>query len=111
MHLYERRTGFRWMGLVIMVVVFLCAVLLFAQLLGRTGQTASREETALLEKAIRNAAVTCYAIDGVYPASLDEIRRDYGVIIDEERFIVRYSVFASNIIPQVSVIDKGGDAA
>lgn len=110
MHLYDKRPGFPWKGLVITVVVFAVLIALFSLLLGRTGQTADREETALLEKAIRNAAVTSYATGGVYPASLDEIKDNYGVIVDEDRFIVRYDVFASNIMPQISVVFKGESA-
>ncbi len=110
MHLYEKRPGFPLKGLAISVAAFLCVVILFSLLLGRIGQSATREQEALLEKAILNAAVTGYAINGVYPASLDEIQDDYGIIVDKDRFIVHYDVFASNLMPQVSVIFKGEGA-
>lgn len=57
-----------------------------------------------LKNAIDNAVVTCYSIEGRYPESLEYIVDNYGVIIDEEKFIVDYSVFASNVKPQVTVI-------
>lgn len=110
MHLYERKPLFPVKGIVVTVLVFIAVIVLFSSLLGNTGETADREQTALLENAIRNAAVTSYAIEGHYPATIAEIVEDYGVIIDESRFIVRYDVFASNIMPTISVVFKGENA-
>lgn len=110
MHLYEKRPVYRWKGVVITVVVFFLLIALITALLGRTEQSADREQTDLLETAIRNAAVTHYAIEGQYPATLDEIVDTYGVIIDENRFLVRYDIFASNIMPTISVVFKGAYA-
>lgn len=107
MHLFEKRPVFPWKGIVVTIVVFLAVILLFSSLLGRTGSTADREQLVLLENAIRNAAVTNYAVDGVYPATLEQIQKDYGVIVDESRFIVRYDIFAPNIMPNISVVFKG----
>lgn len=110
MHLYEKRPVFRWKGIIITVAVFLLVIVLVTALLGRTEQTADREQTALLETAIRNAAVSHYAVEGQYPATLQQIVDEYGVIIDEDRFLVRYDVFASNIMPTISVVFKGAYA-
>jgi len=106
-HLYEKRSGFRWKGLAVTVVVFVAVILLFSSLMGRTEETANREQTSLLEAAIRNAAVTSYATEGKYPATLEEIVQTYGVVIDHDRFYVRYDVFGTNIMPDIYVIVKG----
>ena len=111
MHLYEKRSGFRWKGLVITVVAFAAVILLFSSLMGQTGETANREQTTLLETAIRNAAVTSYATEGKYPATLEEIVRTYGVVIDHDRFYVRYEIFGTNIMPDIYVIVKGESEA
>ena len=111
MHLYEKRPGIAWKGLIITVVVFLGLVVLFSSLLSGAGKSADHKQLTLLENAIRNAAVTSYAIDGHYPASLDDIVAEYGVIIDDSRFIVRYNVFAANVMPEISVIVKGENAS
>lgn len=107
MHLYERKPLLPAKGIVVTVLVFIAVIVLFTSLLGNTGETADREQAALLENAIRSAAVTSYAIEGHYPATVDEIVEHYGVIIDEERFIVRYDIFAPNVMPTISVIFKG----
>lgn len=110
MHLYEKRPVFKWKGIIVTVLVFVAVIGLLYGLLGRTSTSADREQTALLENAIRNAAVTHYAVEGRYPASLEQVVDEYGVIVDEDRFLVRYNVFASNIMPEISVVFKGESA-
>lgn len=110
MHLFEKRPVFPWKGIVITIIVFLAILVLFSGLLGRTSSSADREQADLLETAIRNAAVTSYAIEGNYPATIQKIVSDYGVIIDQDRFIVRYDVFAPNVMPDISVVFKGESA-
>lgn len=110
MHLFEKRPVFPWKGIIISAVVFLAVLALFSSMLGRTSATADREQAVLLETAIRNAAVTSYAIEGNYPATLAQIVDEYGVIIDEGRFLVRYDVFAPNVMPDISVVFKGESA-
>lgn len=111
MHLYEKRAVFRWRSLIISIVVFLALLVLFSFLAGRTSGSADREQAQILEDAIRNAAVTNYAVEGAYPATLAEIVDNYGVIVDENRFIVRYNIFAPNIMPDVTVVFKGDNAS
>lgn len=107
MHLYEKQPVFRWKGIIITAVIFLLLIVLFSMMITRTSATADREQAEHLQQAIRNAAVTHYAVEGKYPASLEEIVDLYGVIIDNEQFIVRYNIFASNIMPGITVLNKG----
>ena len=68
---------------------------------------ADAQQAQVQEEAIRKAAVTCYAIEGRYPESLKYVRDNYGVIVNEEDFNINYEVFASNIMPSISVKVKG----
>ena len=58
------------------------------------------------EESIRRAAVTCYAVEGIYPPDLDYLRRHYGLQVDEKHYDVFYEVFASNIMPDITVVEK-----
>ena len=64
------------------------------------------EEREQLERAIRRAAVACYAAEGFYPPDLDYIVQNYGVQIRKDVFIVDYDVFAENIMPGIKVMEK-----
>ena len=59
-----------------------------------------------LENAVRRAAVSCFAEEGVYPPSVDYIVDNYGLIIDEDRYTVHYNSFADNIMPDITVTER-----
>lgn len=106
MHLYERKDRGKTKGYISFVIfVAIIAILFFAVFsLSDISQTS---DTELLYKAINRAVVSCYAIEGRYPESLDYLIEKYGVIINDDRYLVHYEVFASNVKPSVRIIIKG----
>jgi len=62
------------------------------------------EGARFLEEAIIRAAVHCYAIEGRYPESLAYITENYGIHVDRRKYFVFYNVFASNILPSITVV-------
>lgn len=59
-----------------------------------------------LETALRRAAVACYAAEGVYPPNLDALTAHSGVQIDEAHYAVFYEIFADNLMPDITVLEK-----
>lgn len=59
-----------------------------------------------LETALRRAAVACYAAEGVYPPDLDALTAHSGVQIDEAHYAVFYEIFADNLMPDITVLEK-----
>lgn len=68
------------------------------------GRTDGRQ-TQVLEDALRRASIQCYAIEGRYPPSVQYLEDHYGVLVDHERYAVFYDGFASNLMPDITVID------
>jgi len=66
-----------------------------------------REGLRMAEQAVRQAAVSCYALEGAYPASYEDLKERTGLAVDEEKYTVFYSIFASNIMPDITVLEKG----
>lgn len=64
------------------------------------------EEKRIADESLRRAAVTCYALEGRYPESYEYIKENYGVRIDERRFTVVYEIFAQNIMPRITLIER-----
>ena len=62
------------------------------------------EELRILEDAIRRASVQCYAIEGRYPPSVEYLEEHYGIVVDTDRYAVFYDGFASNLMPDITVI-------
>lgn len=59
-----------------------------------------------LEQALKRCAVTCYATEGIYPPDVEYMKEHYGIQIDEERYLVRYEIFAENLMPDITVVEK-----
>ena len=106
MHLYERERG-QNKGLFFAVVVFALLVGFFLISLLTTTQRNDAHEREMMSDALRRAIVTCYAVEGKYPPNLDYIYENYGVRIDESRYVVFYDVIAANVMPSVDVIPIG----
>lgn len=109
MHLYERERG-QNKGLFLAVIVFVLLVGLFLLSLLTATQRNEANEREMMSDALRRAIVTCYSVEGKYPPSLDYIYENYGVRIDESRYVVFYDVIAANVMPSVDVISIGGGA-
>lgn len=86
------------------LVVFGAVVGLFLR--GTLGFVTRAEEegATALQKAVTRASVQCYAIEGRYPPSVQYLVDNYGIQIDEERYAVFYSGFASNVMPDITVV-------
>ncbi len=49
----------------------------------------------------------CYAVEGTYPSSLEYLKENYGLTYDETVFFVDYQTIGSNILPDVTIIERG----
>ena len=92
----------------LVISLLLFAAILAACVVGLRGAERDREARAAstLADNLRRAAVTCYAIEGCYPATLDYLTSNYGVHVDGGRYSVEYEIFASNIMPDITVIER-----
>lgn len=92
------RTG-AWL---LLPVILLC----FSLAVTRLERDAVAEGRQLLEDAVRRSAVACYASEGFYPADIGYLQRHYGLQYDESRYVVHYEMFASNLMPDITVLEK-----
>jgi hypothetical protein len=77
--------------------------------LSNTSETVCDEGVRVAEEAIMRGVVSCYAVEGAYPESYEYLCENYGVAVNEDKYTVHYNAFASNILPEVTVIAKGGN--
>lgn len=103
----KERSAPWWRNLLIYAAVF--AGFMAAFFAGtRSVSSGNREEQrALAERAVRRAVVSCYAIEGFYPPDIEYLREHYGLSVDE-KYVIHYEAFASNVFPIIEVMDMGG---
>ena len=87
-------------------VVVVIVLLFFLAALNNLRAGSGDEGKKQLEQALKRSAVACYASEGIYPPDLDYMKEHYGIQVDEGRYIVIYEVFAQNLMPEITVLEK-----
>lgn len=92
----------------ILVVGFTLTLLIFSIPLFSEIQRMNTEyQIEQVESAIQRSLNICYAQEGFYPANIEYLIENYGLIIDDRLYFISYKSFASNIRPDVNVFRKG----
>jgi len=87
----------------LLFTVVVMAMIMFG--LRQTEESSRSEGLRILEDSIRRAVVIAYAVEGRYPESIEYIEENYGIRIDWSKYYVHYSIFASNLLPDITVIE------
>lgn len=89
--------------LILVLAVFLAgAGILGSKFSGDIGEQAAGS----VKKAVVDSAIQCCAIEGFYPPDIKYLEDNYGLLIDHGKYIVTYDMFASNILPDITIITK-----
>lgn len=64
------------------------------------------KELEEIKNTIENGVTICYAIEGVYPESMQYLTENYGVVVDSSKYIVHYESVAANIRPTITIIER-----
>ncbi len=88
------------------VITFIVILALFLYGISAISGTAAGEEKRNLENALERDIVHCYAVEGVYPPTLDYIEQNYGLTYDTDQFMIDYQVIGSNLMPHFTVIER-----
>ena len=94
-------------AIVLLMVLLLGGVWL---LVSRLGTSSGNAQTQFVTDAVHNAALTCYAVEGAYPEDLQYLRENYGLAYDRTRYYVTYDAFASNLMPEIFVVEVEASA-
>ena len=87
-------------------VIAMGVLLIFLSALSNLSDDHALEDKQQLEKALTRAAVTCYASEGIYPPDLNYLEEHYGIRINEKLYTVKYEFIASNLMPDITILEK-----
>lgn len=93
-------------NLMISAAVFCIVLAVFILGISRVSKQTDAQAMQTLEQALNRGIIHCYTIEGSYPENLQYLKDHYGLTYDEERFFVDYQVLGSNIIPEITIIDR-----
>lgn len=87
------------LAVVVIVAIFLLAV-------SNLDEGKALEDKKQLEDTLQKAVVACYSIEGAYPPSIEYLVETYGIHYNEEKYIIKYEYYGSNLIPDITVLDR-----
>ena len=64
------------------------------------------EGASAIKDAVRRTALQCYAVEGIYPPTLEYMQDNYGLEVNTRDYYIRYDIFASNVAPEITVTGK-----
>ncbi|MBR1735390.1 MAG: hypothetical protein IJ736_00030 [Firmicutes bacterium] len=95
-------------GSIVAIGIFIIGAVYFGHTFMSMERNIAYDSADAVKSSIDNALMSCYAIEGSYPSSIDYLEKNYGVIIDKDKYSVEYAVQGSNIKPVVIVRTAGG---
>lgn len=101
---YGSRTA--WVSVVLGLVLFAAVAVWMVRGVGEAARVSDQEGLRMAEQAVRQAAVSCYALEGAYPANYEDLKQRSGIAVDEEKYVVFYEIFADNIMPDITVLER-----
>lgn len=67
------------------------------------------KSTKSIEAAVKKMALECYALEGSFPPSVDYLKENYGMIVNDDAYFYHYQANGSNMPPDIRVIKKWKD--
>ena len=89
------------------ILVFVALIIIFVALVNNITGRGNRREMDIVKDAVKNATLTCYAVEGMYPDDLNYLIEHYNLSYNKDRYIVYYEPLASNVIPSIKVVERG----
>ena len=90
------------------ILIFVALIAAFVLLINNITNKNNGRELEIVRDAVKNAALTCYEVEGMYPDDLEYLREHYNLSYNEERYHVFYEPLASNLMPSIKVAERGG---
>jgi hypothetical protein len=88
----------------VFLIVFAAVLSFVLTGLQETSRASDSEGLRIAESSIQRAVINCYASEGKYPPDFEYLKKNYGISIDESKYIVHYNIFANNIMPDIVVL-------
>lgn len=89
-------------GAIIAVIVIALAAAAVVGFGSVSSGTSLRSVTAA-EDAARRSAALCYAVEGRYPESIEYLAQNYGLYMNNEKYVYHYRFLGDNLMPEIAV--------
>ena len=102
-------SGFTLVEMVMVAAIICIVFIMLMPPVLENMQKRKQEELRITQENIDRAVRQCYALEGVYPQSLEYLRVNYGIEIRENKYIYKYSVFSAGMEYSLEILLKDGN--
>lgn len=89
------------------MTLFLIAVIVWFSLgFNDVGKANKAQQLSETRASVLKSVVLCYSVEGQFPPDIDYLKKNYGLFLNDDKYIVSYEVFAPNIMPDISVFER-----
>lgn len=100
----KRRSGY--LEIVLVVIFFAVIIIWFSVGFANISSSTSKENLNEATQSVKKAVTLCYSIEGSFPPNIQYLKDNYNLVINEDKYIVHYNVFASNVMPEVVLFSR-----
>lgn len=97
----------KWVQPFLMMIIIIIIVVASVISMNNFWENSSGAQPGRIKEAIEQACIQCYALEGSYPPDLKYLSKHYGLLLNEEKYFYHYEIFASNVMPNVEVYERG----
>ncbi len=101
--IYQKRKKLNLFEAISMVLFFILILVCFSFAFGDVKSTNNEEQLSQTKASIQKSVVLCYSTEGQFPPDIQYLKDNYGLIINDDKYLVHYDIFASNIMPDIKV--------
>lgn len=88
------------------ILCFLGILGLFTIGFQSTSASSDIQEQQRIADTIERLTLKCYSIEGQYPKNLEYLKRNYGLLLNEEIYRITYHYEGANLAPHIDVYKK-----
>lgn len=89
------------------LLIFFIFVAIFWNGFSNMETNQDQEDIQRVQESIKKGVLECYAVEGKYPESLSYLEKNYGVYVNEERYLIHYNYQGANLYPDYTIYVKG----
>lgn len=91
---------------IIIIIVIIVIFGISFQSIDKVSKTNQEDRSEAIEQVILKASLQCYALEGSYPSTIEYLKENYGIILDEDQYYYFYDIKGANIAPNIRVIKR-----
>lgn len=91
---------------IIMILFFVAIIISFSFGFSGVKSTTHQEQINEATNSVKKAVILCYSIEGEFPPDIEYLKDNYNLIVNDDKYIIHYNVFASNVMPEIVLFSR-----